>query len=147
MKRLVTALVLVVAASVSAFAQGLPVPSGWQNQRGSDMKLYSITPTGDFTGIYFNRAAGFGCQYGPNNPVPYDVRGHASGAAVTFKVVWNNGIVSRWPVAQTPYPAPTKSIVYPVDNRRDLRCVNITSTEPPPLQFAMRGKPIPASCG
>lgn len=94
MKRLVTALVFVVATSVSAFAQSLPVPSGWQNQRGSDMKLYSITPTGDFTGVYFNRAAGFSCQYGPNNPVPYDVRGHASGAAVTFKVVWNNGIVN-----------------------------------------------------
>jgi hypothetical protein len=43
MKRLVTALVFFVATSVSAFAQSFPVPSGWQNQRGSDMKLYSIT--------------------------------------------------------------------------------------------------------
>ena len=67
MKRLVAALVFVVATSVSAFAQSFPVPSGWQNQRDSDMKLYSITPAGEFTGIYFNRAAGFACQYGPNN--------------------------------------------------------------------------------
>jgi hypothetical protein len=35
MKRFVTALVFVVAASVSAFAQNLPLPSKWQNQRNS----------------------------------------------------------------------------------------------------------------
>jgi hypothetical protein len=43
---------------------------GWLNQRGSIMKLYAITPSGDFTGVYFNNAAGFQCRYGPNNPVP-----------------------------------------------------------------------------
>jgi len=44
MKRLVTALVFIVATSVSAFAQGFPLPSGWQNQRGSDMDLYPAPP-------------------------------------------------------------------------------------------------------
>jgi len=86
--------VFVVATSASAFAQSLPVPSGWQNQRGSDMKLYSTTPLGDSTGVYFNRAAGFSCQYGPTNPVPYNVTGHANGTSVGFTVIWNNGIVN-----------------------------------------------------
>jgi len=72
MKRFVTALLFVFATSVSAFAQSLPIPSGWLNQRGSIMKLYAITPSGDFTGVYFNNAAGFQCRYGPNNPVPYN---------------------------------------------------------------------------
>jgi hypothetical protein len=94
MKRFVTALLFVFATSVSAFAQSLPIPSGWLNQRGSIMKLYAITPSGDFTGVYFNNAAGFQCQYGPTNPVPYTVNGHASGNSVIFNVVWNNGIVN-----------------------------------------------------
>jgi hypothetical protein len=92
MKRFVTAFLFVVAASVGAFAQSLPIPSGWENQRTSIMKLYSISPSGDFSGVYFNNAAGFQCRYGPNNPVPYTVSGHASGNSVIFNVVWNNGI-------------------------------------------------------
>lgn len=92
MKRLVTALAFVIATSVSAFAQGFPLPSGWQNQRGSDMDLYPA-PNGNFTGHYFNHAPGFQCQNGPMNPVPYKITGYASGSSVIFNVVWNNGIV------------------------------------------------------
>lgn len=92
MKRLVTALAFVIATSVSAFAQGFPLPSGWQNQRGSDMDLYPAS-NGNFTGHYFNHAPGFQCQNGPMNPVPYKITGHASGSSVIFNVVWNNGIV------------------------------------------------------
>ena len=93
MKRLVTALAFVIATSVSAFAQSFPLPSGWQNQRGSDMDVYPA-PNGNFTGNYFNHAAGFQCQNGPMNPVPYKITGHASGNSVIFSVVWNNGIVN-----------------------------------------------------
>jgi len=39
MKGFVTALVFVVATSVGAFAQNLPLPSKWQNQRNSTMEL------------------------------------------------------------------------------------------------------------
>jgi len=91
MKRLVTALVFVVA--VGAFAQSFPLPSGWQNQRASDMDLYP-TSNGNFTGNYFNHAVGFQCQNGPLNPVPYKITGHASGNSVFFTVVWNNGVVN-----------------------------------------------------
>jgi Avidin family len=87
MSRLVTALLLVVAATVSVFAQSLPVPSYWTNQRQSQMKLYYMDPQGNFTGVYINNAQGFGCQ-----GTPFALTGHAAGANVTFTVVWNNGI-------------------------------------------------------
>jgi hypothetical protein len=93
MKRLVTALAFVIATSVCAFAQSFPLPSGWQNQRKFDMDLYPAS-NGNFTGNYFNHAAGFQCQNGPLNPVPYKITGHASGNSVIFSVVWNNGIVN-----------------------------------------------------
>jgi hypothetical protein len=44
MYRLFLALTLLVAAAVSASAQGLPVPSYWLNQHGSEMKLYALNP-------------------------------------------------------------------------------------------------------
>jgi Avidin family len=91
MKRLVTALAFVIATSVSAFAESFPLPSGWQNQRGSDMDLYPAS-NGNFN--YFNHAPGFQCQNGPMNPVRYKITGHASGDSVIFSVVWNNGIVN-----------------------------------------------------
>lgn len=87
MKRLVTALLFVVASSVGVLAQSLPVPSYWLNQRGSEMKLYSINPQGMFNGVYINHASGFGCQ-----GTPFAVNGQAVGNRVTFTVIWNNGI-------------------------------------------------------
>jgi Avidin family len=84
MKRLFAALLLVVATSVSAFAESLPVPSYWLNQRGSEMKLYAID--GDhFHGVFINHAAGFACQY-----TPYELAGRTSGRHVAFAVVWKN---------------------------------------------------------
>ena len=79
--------------SISAFAQNLPVPSYWLNQRGSELKLYPKTPPSPvrFDGVYLNHAAGFKCQASPTNP-PYHVSGRTYGAYVTFKVVWNNGV-------------------------------------------------------
>jgi len=85
MKRLVTALSIVVATSVSAFAQSLPVPSYWRNQRGSEMKIYAIDAKGNFKGIYINHG-GPGCQNSPFNLAGKEkVGGH-----VTFIVVWTN---------------------------------------------------------
>jgi avidin family protein len=96
MKRLVTALVLIVATSVSAFAQSLPLPSAWQNELNSTMtlKLAKSRAAVNFTGGYYNRAVGFQCQYGPQNPWPYTVTGQANGGTVKFTVVWNNGHVN-----------------------------------------------------
>ena len=93
MKGFVTALVFVVATSVGAFAQNLPLPSKWQNQRNSTMelKLGKSPAAVNFTDLYCNRAEGFGCQCG-NNVNRYKITGQASGSSVTFTVVWNNGI-------------------------------------------------------
>ena len=93
MKRFVTALVFVVATSVGAFAQNLPLPSKWQNQRNSTMelKLGKSPAAVNFTDLYCNRAEGFGCQCG-NNLNRYKITGQANGSSVTFTVVWNNGI-------------------------------------------------------
>jgi len=93
MKGFVTALVFVVATSVGAFAQNLPLPSKWQNQRNSTMelKLGKSPAAVNFTDLYCNRAEGFGCQCG-NNVNRYKITGQANGSSVTFTVVWNNGI-------------------------------------------------------
>jgi hypothetical protein len=91
MYRIVTALLFLVATTVGTLAQSLPVPSFWQNQRGSYMKLYSMDAQGHFIGVYMNNAEGFKCRYSPFNP-PYQVTGKAHGAKVRFTVVWDNGV-------------------------------------------------------
>jgi hypothetical protein len=88
MQRFVLALVVLVTASVSAFAQSLPSWSYWTNQRGSVMKIFTVEPSGNFTGVYINNASGFGCQ----GPPGFALTGRSSGPNVTFTVVWNNGI-------------------------------------------------------
>jgi len=81
-------LVALLAANATAFAQSLPPWSVWQNQRGSFMKIFAIDPQGNFSGLYINNAPGFACQGLPG----FALNGHTKGDAVTFKVVWNNGI-------------------------------------------------------
>jgi Avidin family len=83
--RFVAAIALLAAGTIAVFAQSLPVPSYWLNQRGSEMKLYSIDPQGNFVGVYINHAQGFACQ-----GTPFDLHGRASGKNVTFTVVWQN---------------------------------------------------------
>jgi len=93
MFRFILAFLMLAGANVSAFAQSLPVPSYWLNQRGSELKLYPTSPPSpdNFDGVYLNHATGFKCQASPTNP-PYHVTGHMHGTKVTFKVVWNNGV-------------------------------------------------------
>ena len=88
MYRFVTAVLLLVIATVSASAQSLPLPSYWQNQRGSDLTINnSVTPcVGCFSGFFWNHAAGFQCQASPANPKPYDVKGFTQGPYLRFRV-------------------------------------------------------------
>jgi len=81
-------LLALLAANATAFAQSLPPWSVWQNQRGSFMKIFGIDPQGNFTGLYINNAPGFACQGLPG----FALTGHTKGAAVAFRVAWNNGI-------------------------------------------------------
>jgi hypothetical protein len=80
-RRLICGFALVVAAPFVAFAQGLPVPSGWENQRGSILKVVSSQPDGRFSGVFINYAPGYQCQ-----GIPYDVAGKSAGARVVFTV-------------------------------------------------------------
>jgi len=91
------ALLTAEAEDAVALADGEPSAAfALLGQRGSDMDLYPAPPPpiGNFTGNYYNHAAGFQCQNGPNNPVPYKITGRANGLSVTFSVVWNNGVVN-----------------------------------------------------
>jgi hypothetical protein len=85
MYRFIAAVLLLFIPSISAFAQGLPVPSYWKNQRGSEMSLVNIDPKGAFTGKFVNHAAGSPCEN-----TPFDVHGQAHGDHVRFSVVWKN---------------------------------------------------------
>jgi hypothetical protein len=85
MLRFILAFFLFAGTSVGAFAQSLPVPSYWLNQRGSEMKLYAMGPQGNFTGVYINHAAGFSCQ-----GTPFNLVGRTAGHRLWFVVVWKN---------------------------------------------------------
>ncbi len=85
MRRTALAFVILVTASVTAFAQSLPSWSIWKNQRGSIMKVFAVAPDRSFKGVYINNAPGFGCQ-----GTPFDLTGRVSGSKVTFTVVWKN---------------------------------------------------------
>jgi hypothetical protein len=85
MSRIVAALIFVIVTSSVALADGLPIPSYWLNQRGSEMKLFSSDAQGNFGGVFINHAAGFACQN-----TPYDLGGHIWGDRVKFVVVWKN---------------------------------------------------------
>ena len=87
--RNVICLAFIVASSGLAAAQPLPVPSSWQNQRGSTLSISSIDSFGNFRGTYINRASGFGCQNSP-----YPVVGYTSGSTVNFVVTWNNNVMN-----------------------------------------------------
>ena len=59
MKKILLALAMVFSFQTLAFAQ-LPGPSTWINQRGSVLKVTSIS-RGTFRGIFINKAPEIGC--------------------------------------------------------------------------------------
>ena len=89
MMRFIVALAIAMCGlSTATSAQTLLMPSVWQNQRGSIMKITATDPSnGAFTGVYINNGDGIGfrCQ-----STPYDVSGRVRGTRVAFRVVWRN---------------------------------------------------------
>jgi hypothetical protein len=85
MLRSILAFVAVVAACTAAAAQVLPASSVWKNQRGSELTVTAVEPSGRFSGTYVNRAPGFGCQN-----EPFDVSGRTWRRQVAFTVMWKN---------------------------------------------------------
>jgi hypothetical protein len=96
MKKLLSALVFFLGLQTFAVAQGLPVPSLWQNQRGSTLQINALDPFGHMSGTFINRAAGFQCRN-----TPYPATGYYSNPGITFTVsftqcnsitVWNGQV-------------------------------------------------------
>src|SRR5215469_8933862 len=80
-----TLLIAIFALAGTAFAQNLPIPSVWENERGSIMKaLDGHASNGDFHGTYINNV-GSRCR-----GTPYDLTGQVDGTRVVFTVVWKN---------------------------------------------------------
>jgi len=91
--RSVGALACVLLFVSTALAQssqpGMTGPSAWMNERGSTLYIESVSPSGQLTGFYVNRAQGFNCQN-----TPYPVTGWVLGTAITFAVLWQNSAES-----------------------------------------------------
>jgi hypothetical protein len=79
MYRVIAALCLLLASAAASSAQGL-LPSVWQSQRGTLLKVLSVDPaSGNFRGVFISSPSG------PCPAVPYDVAGRARGPRVAFQ--------------------------------------------------------------
>jgi hypothetical protein len=94
--RIIFAALVLIIGTASASGQSLPAPSTWKNQRGSILTITTMDGSGNFVGSYDNEAPGYPCHD------TFDMKGKASGTAVTFAVVWKNsrgsdcGSVTAW---------------------------------------------------
>jgi Avidin family len=59
--------------------------SAWTNQSGSTLYIDAVSPDGQITGHYINRAQGFGCQN-----IVYPATGWVYGSSITFTVKWQS---------------------------------------------------------
>jgi hypothetical protein len=79
MYRITAASLVLVASTAASSAQGL-VPSVWQSERGSILKVLGADPaTGSFGGVFISAPAG------PCPGVPYNLSGRARGPRVIFQ--------------------------------------------------------------
>ena len=82
MRRIISASLLILASAATASAQGLS-PSVWQSQRGGVLKVVSVDPAGNFTGVFI------GSPTGPCPGVPYNLVGSVRGPRVVFQTSRN----------------------------------------------------------
>jgi hypothetical protein len=78
MRRIIAAFFLLLASAATASAQGL-FPSVWQTQRGGVLKVLSVDPAGNFTGVFISSPTG------PCPGVPYNLVGRVRGPLVAFQ--------------------------------------------------------------
>ncbi|WP_333923329.1 avidin/streptavidin family protein [Bradyrhizobium sp. CCBAU 21362] len=93
MMRLLGLLLLVQSLlfSAEAMAQGLPAPSYWKNERGSELYIWSAN-SGTIQGIFTNHAQGFACQ-----GIPYPASGSLSPTGLYFVVTFSQcNSFTRW---------------------------------------------------
>ena len=82
MRRTIVAFALVLASAATASAQAL-FPSVWQTQRGGLLKVLSVDPAGNFSGIFISSPTG------PCPGVPYNLVGRVIGPRVVFQTSRN----------------------------------------------------------
>ena len=82
MRRILSASLLILASVATASAQGLS-PSVWQGQRGGVLKVLSVDPAGNFTGVFISSPTG------PCPGVPYNLVGRVRGSLVVFQTSRN----------------------------------------------------------
>ncbi|WP_312012852.1 avidin/streptavidin family protein [Bradyrhizobium sp. SBR1B] len=77
--------------SAEATAQGLPAPSYWKNERGSELFVWSANG-GAIQATFTNHAQGFACQ-----GIPYPASGAASQTGLYFVVTFAQcNSFTRW---------------------------------------------------
>jgi hypothetical protein len=82
MRRIISASLLILASAATASAQGLS-PSVWQSQRGGVLKVLSVDPAGNFTGVFISSPTG------PCPGVPHNLVGRVRGSLVVFQTSRN----------------------------------------------------------
>ncbi|MGA7488066.1 MAG: hypothetical protein WBW74_14155 [Xanthobacteraceae bacterium] len=82
MSRIIAALFLLIASAVTSSAQGL-LPSVWRSERGALLKILSVDPAGNFTGVFISGPTG-SCP-----GVPYQLAGSIRGPRVVFQTSRN----------------------------------------------------------
>ena len=78
MYRVIAALFFLVASTAASWAQGL-LPSVWRSERGTLLKVLSVDPAGNFSGVFISGPSG------PCPAVPYDVAGRVRGPRIAFQ--------------------------------------------------------------
>jgi len=78
---------LAFLCSSAAIAQTCPGESTWVNELGSTLYIEDIDSEGKITGIYINRAEGYGCR---NTPYPVTGWVLENTNTISFSVKWEN---------------------------------------------------------
>jgi|SRR5262245_29695762 len=104
MYRVLAACFFLIASAAASSAQPL-LPSVWQSQRGTILKVLSVDAAGNFGGTFISSPAG------PCPAVPYDLAGRVRGPRVAFQTsrmwtsdcrvtaVWSGRFVSPTTIA------------------------------------------------
>jgi hypothetical protein len=81
-------LMIIAISTTQVWAEDLPVPSSWKNQRGSIVTFASKTATGELTGTFKNQFSQF-----PQCLDTFDLAGTTSGDQVKFVSTMKNQAV------------------------------------------------------
>lgn len=81
----VFAMTLSMGLLTKAEAQTFQPNTTWENGRGSEFTITTISGDGAVAGTYTNRAAGFACQN-----TPYPLAGWIDGDKIAFSVRWKS---------------------------------------------------------